>query len=68
MSIFDDRRAHREKIDQIEKDLVAAKAEADKREPRVNALLAWLNARRVSNGIGHDFEWTLQHPRGAGGQ
>lgn len=67
MSLFDERRERKEKIDQIEKELVAAKAEADKREPRVNALLAWLNARRVSNGIGHDFEWTLQNPRGTGG-
>jgi uncharacterized coiled-coil protein SlyX len=36
--------------------------------PRVNALVAWLEQRKVSNGFGVDFEWTLAHPRASGGK
>jgi len=66
VSLPDGRRARRDKIDQIEEDLVAAKVVADEREPHVNALWLWLTSRRVSNGIGRDFEWTLANPRRSG--
>jgi hypothetical protein len=63
MSLSDDRKARAARVDQIEQELIAAKRAADAQEPRVNSLWAWLTARRVINGIGRDFEWTLI-PRG----
>jgi len=30
---------------------------------QVDLLTAWLDARRLSNGLGQDFEWTLSQPR-----
>lgn len=55
------------KLDEIEKNYQEAKRIADAREPRIHALVSWMLARRVSNGIGEDFEWTLDSPRRLGG-
>lgn len=66
MSLFDERRERRRKVDKAIEELAEAKAVAEAREPHVNALWEWLTSRRMSNGIGVDFEYTLR-PRRMGG-
>ena len=54
------------KLDIVETEIRLAQLAADEREPRVTSLWAWMLARRVANGIGADFEWTLNNPRRTG--
>lgn len=56
-------RERREEQDRIQEQLTKLQAEADAREPRVNALWRWARSRKVTNGIGGDFEWDLSNPR-----
>ena len=61
------RRIDSEKIlDKVEEDYIEARRIADERAPRINTLVGWMEARRVRNGIGEDFEWTLDLPRHLG--
>jgi hypothetical protein len=53
-------RAQQEKV---AAELEELQKKADAREPKVNALWNWAMSRRVSNGVGHDFEWDLSNPR-----
>lgn len=52
-------RALDEKIEFID----AKTREVEQQTPAVNALVAWLEARKMTNGFGDDFEWTLSNPR-----
>lgn len=68
MSLFGKKhRAKQQRLDEIEQTLDARKEALQAQEPRVNALVAWLNNRKMKNGFGEDFEWTLAHPRRSGG-
>lgn len=60
---FHHEKQKREALANAEAQLAEAQAQADAREPRVNALWNWAMSRRVSNGVGHDFEWDLSNPR-----
>lgn len=57
----------RAELEQTEQYLDAAQARVTAQAPRVNMLAAWAESRRMSNGFGEDFEWTLAHPRRARG-
>jgi hypothetical protein len=50
-------------LDATEAELAHFQAKADAREPRVNTIWSWAKDRRISNGIGQDFEWDLSNPR-----
>jgi hypothetical protein len=67
MSLFSERRERRQKVDKAIEEIAQAKDVADAREPHVNALWEWLTSRRMTNGIGVDFEYTLARPRRSGG-
>lgn len=68
MSLFGkSRRAQDAHYDEIEKTLDARHDALRAQEPRVNALVAWLTERKLNNGFGEDFEWTLANPRRSGG-
>jgi hypothetical protein len=57
----------KERLEEIDARIESERAQVAAREPRVNALVEWLDARRISNGFGEDFEWTLANLRGNGG-
>lgn len=61
------RKKSNEELDEIEQFLDTETAKVAEQEPRVNALTRWLTERRLSNGFGEDFEWTLANPRRSGG-
>lgn len=37
----------------------------EREAPKLNALATYLERRRLQNGFGTDFEYTLRHPRRA---
>jgi hypothetical protein len=39
-------------------------SQLSRQAPRVNAVVEWLEQRKLENGFGQDFEWTLVHPHG----
>lgn len=55
--------AEKKRHDQYERELEATDSLLVEQQPRVNAVVAWLEARKLQNGFGDDFEWTLAHPR-----
>lgn len=55
--------AEKKRHDQYERELEATDSLLVQQQPRVNAIVAWLEARKLQNGFGDDFEWTLAHPR-----
>lgn len=60
------RRERAERLARLEADeaFIDAKiAEVQAQAPRVNALVAWVEARKLINGFGDDFEFTLANPR-----
>lgn len=67
MSLFWRNKARKARLDATEKFLDETQARVEEQAPRVNALTAWLAERKMSNGFGEDFEWTLAHPRRSGG-
>lgn len=54
-------------LDETEAYLDAERSRVAEQEPRVNALARFLQERRMANGFGEDFEWTLANPRHTGG-
>lgn len=66
MSIFKRPRERDRRLDEIEATLQENDSLIKEREPRVNFLVAWLEARKATNGFGEDFEWTLANPRRGG--
>jgi len=65
-AIFKRSRERDRRLDEIEATLQENDSLICEREPRVNFLVAWLEARKSQNGFGQDFEWTLNNPRGKG--
>lgn len=59
-------REKHEHLDQVEKLLTETDAIVVSQQPSVNSLVGWLEARRMQNGFGEDFEWTLANPRRRG--
>lgn len=66
-AVFEKSRERKRRLDQIEATLDETQSKIAAQQPRVNQLVAWLNQRKLSNGFGEDFEWTLAHPRGRQG-
>jgi hypothetical protein len=60
-------RDSKKKLDEQEAYVDAVAEEVRARQPRVTALVEWLEQRKISNGFGEDFELTLKHPRRLGG-
>lgn len=54
-------------LQQTEAFIDETQARVIEQAPRVNRLTKWAEARRMTNGFGEDFEWTLAHPRRARG-
>jgi hypothetical protein len=67
MNPFRKSRQRNAELDAANKYLDETIAKVEEQEPRVNALVSWLEARRVANGFGADIEWTLARPRRARG-
>lgn len=59
----DNLNSRRRKHAEVQEFLEKTEAALIEREPRVNALIAWLEARKGQNGFGDDFEVTLHTPR-----
>lgn len=55
--------AEKKRHDAYERELQETDSLLVQQQPRVNAVVAWLEARKLQNGFGDDFEWTLAHPR-----
>lgn len=62
-SLFKKTRERKARLDEIEATLEASQRQVEENRPRVRQLSAWLEARKISNGFGEDFEWTLATPR-----
>jgi len=60
-------RESRKRLEAAETFIAATQERVEEQAPRVNNLVAWLEARKLRNGFGTDFEWTLANPRGHGG-
>jgi hypothetical protein len=56
-------REKNELLDQVEAALEEGDARIEEQTPRVKSLVGWLEARKLVNGFGTDFEWTLANPR-----
>jgi hypothetical protein len=61
------RRAKLEQLQKEEAFLDETQKKVRDQQPRVNYLVTWLETRKLVNGFGDDFEWTLAHPRARGG-
>jgi hypothetical protein len=56
-------REKNEVLDEVEAELEEGDALFEEQTPRVNSLIGWLEARKLVNGFGDDFEWSLANPR-----
>ena len=63
MSWFRTSKAEKAKLEETEKFLDETNDRLSEQAPRVNALVGWLEQRKMTNGFGEDFEWTLTHLR-----
>jgi len=50
-------------LDEAERYIKEQREKVDSQTRPVSILTDWLEARKLSNGFGDDFEWTLAHPR-----
>lgn len=60
-------RESKERLEAAETFIDSTQEQIQNQAPRVNSLVAWLEARKLRNGFGTDFEWTLANPRSHGG-
>ncbi len=58
------RRSHRVDPQELNRQTEEVKAKLEREGPRMNALATYLERRRMQNGFGTDFEYTLR-PKGA---
>jgi hypothetical protein len=56
----------RQHQEEVASELARLKAQADAREPKINLLWAWARTAKIRNGVGDDFEWSLDNPRRRG--
>lgn len=59
-------REKKARLDAIEAELAETDSLLVVQQPKVNALVSWLEVRKAQNGFGDDFEWTLAYPRQRG--
>ena len=60
-------REEHKRLDEADAFLDDARSRIREQAPRVNTLVGWLEERKLTNGFGDDFEFTLANPRRPGG-
>lgn len=72
MSFLGDRRKRRDeesaRLEAANRQADSALALVEAQQPRVNALSEWFEERRMTNGLGTDFNYTFQARRSRGAQ